>query len=215
MDRASPTLRVEPGTRIVSLADPGSAQPYGRWDDSIACAEITVADRPLAVTCLHVDRQLEVGSGEALTQSIERATRRRLPFLLIATSSAPAFSGGALQVVKALAALARLRAARLLHLALLADPSVGALAPCLAAPADLVLAEPDTRISFFDLPVRSGVDAPAPAAPLTAEALLRHGMIDRIVPEWRLRAVLGTVLRLYAARSSSKSEQPLTSLLVG
>ena len=124
--------------------------------------------------------------GEKLTRTIERATRDRLPLIIISGSG-----GGArmqegmlslMQMAKVSAALARFDSAGGLFISVLTNPTMGGVAASFASLGDLVFAEPRALIGFAGpRTIKATIRIELPKGFQTSEFLLEHGFIDRIV----------------------------------
>ena len=153
--------------------------------------------------------------GEKLARAAERAVRQELPLLTVSASGGARMQEGLLslmQMAKSMGAIARLGAVRLPHLSLLTDPCYGGVTASYATTADIILAEPGTRIGFAGARVvEQTIRQKLPEGFQTAEFQLEHGMLDMVVPRRELRDTLATLLKLYTrARDTSVSVTPET-----
>jgi len=124
--------------------------------------------------------------GEKLTRLIERATRERLPLIIISASG-----GGArmhegilslMQMAKVSAALARYDQAGGLFISVLTNPTMGGVAASFASLGDIIFAEPKALIGFAGpRTIQATIRIELPKGFQTSEFLLEHGYIDRIV----------------------------------
>jgi acetyl-CoA carboxylase carboxyl transferase subunit beta len=104
-----------------------------------------------------------------------------------------------MQMAKTVAALQRLGAAGVPYVSLLTDPTTGGVTASFAALGDVILAEPGALIGFAGPRVIEQITKQKlPAGAQSAEFLLQHGMVDRVVPRAELRSLLGRLLRVYA-----------------
>jgi acetyl-CoA carboxylase carboxyl transferase subunit beta len=138
--------------------------------------------------------------GEQVTRLFERAAERRHPVIVISASGGARMQEGVLslmQMGKSCAALARLKdEAKVPYLSVLTHPTTGGVAASFAMLGDLVFAEPGALIGFAGPRViQQTIGEDLPDGFQTAEYLLEHGMIDRIVPRRELRRSLVRVLR--------------------
>ena len=156
-----------------------------------------------AVVLAVTDARFLMGSlgsvvGEKLTRSIEEATRRRVPLILICGSAGARLHEGALslmQMAKIAAALARHAKAGGLTLCVLTHPTLGGAAAGLGFCGDIILAEPKALIGYTAPRIIAQFGrAPFPAGFQTSEFLLDHGFIDRIVPRPELRATIARMI---------------------
>jgi acetyl-CoA carboxylase carboxyl transferase subunit beta len=144
--------------------------------------------------------------GEKLTQLISHGSARRLPLIAFSSSGGARMQEGTLslmQMAKVATALARLRDARIPYISVLCDPTTGGVAASFASLGDLNLAEPGAVIGFAGRRViEQTTNQQLPEGFQTAEFLLRHGMLDAIVPRHRMRATLTQLLAMLAPRRS-------------
>ncbi|MBS0266633.1 MAG: acetyl-CoA carboxylase carboxyltransferase subunit beta [Planctomycetes bacterium] len=158
--------------------------------------------RPLV--CCVTDSAFIMGSmgsvvGEKLTRSIEEATRKSLPLVIVSASG-----GGArmhegilslMQMGKVCAALGRYHEARGLYISVLTNPTMGGVAASFASLGDIVFAEPKALVGFAGpRVVKATVKAELPEGFQTSEFMLAHGFIDRIVPRPQLRTEIARVI---------------------
>lgn len=140
--------------------------------------------------------------GEKVARAIEYAAKARLPFVTVTSSGGARLQEGMLslvQMAKTNAAAARLHAASVPFVAILADPTTGGVLASYAARADVLLAEPGARIGFAGpRVVREMTGRELPPGFQTAEFLRDHGLIDSVVERPRLRQTLGILLDLLA-----------------
>jgi acetyl-CoA carboxylase carboxyl transferase subunit beta len=104
-------------------------------------------------------------------------------------------------MAKVATALARLQDARTPYISILCDPTTGGVAASFANLGDLNLAEPGAVIGFAGRRViEQTTKQQLPDGFQTSEFLLRHGMLDAIVPRHRMRATLGQLLGMLRPR---------------
>ncbi|MEZ4237517.1 MAG: acetyl-CoA carboxylase, carboxyltransferase subunit beta [Myxococcota bacterium] len=137
--------------------------------------------------------------GEKITRLFERAAERKVPAIVISASGGARMQEGVLslmQMAKTCAALGRLRAAGLPYVSVLTHPTTGGVAASFAMLGDVILAEPGALIGFAGPRViRETIGQELPEGFQTAEYLLEHGLIDRIVTRHALKATLSRILR--------------------
>jgi acetyl-CoA carboxylase carboxyl transferase subunit beta len=136
--------------------------------------------------------------GEKVTRLFEHATERRLPVVLLHASGGARLQEGILslmQMAKAVAALERLREARLPFISVLLHPTTGGVAASFALLGDVNIAEPNALIGFAGPRViESTIRQKLPEGFQRSEFLLAHGMIDRIVSRLDMRRELGALV---------------------
>ncbi|MBS3734360.1 MAG: acetyl-CoA carboxylase carboxyltransferase subunit beta [Phycisphaerae bacterium] len=136
--------------------------------------------------------------GERLTRLIETATAEALPLVIVCTSGGARMHEGALslmQMAKTSAALARFDDAGGLYIAVLTDPTTGGTTASFVMLGDFILAEPGALIGFAGQRVIANtIREELPEGFQTAEFLLEHGFIDRIVPRSELRSEIAQII---------------------
>jgi acetyl-CoA carboxylase carboxyl transferase subunit beta len=136
--------------------------------------------------------------GEKITRLFERAMSAKLPVLLLQASGGARMQEGILslmQMAKMVAALERLRAARLPFISVLRDPTTGGVAASCALLGDVNVAEPQALIGFAGPRViQSTIGQKLPEGFQRSEFLLAHGMIDLIVPRPEMKTTLATLI---------------------
>jgi acetyl-CoA carboxylase carboxyl transferase subunit beta len=139
--------------------------------------------------------------GEKLTRLIERATRERLPVVIVCASGGARMQEGMLslmQMAKISGALERHRDHRLLYIPVLTHPTTGGVTASFAMLGDIILAEPKATIGFAGRRVvEQTLREKLPEDFQTAEYLLQHGFVDAIVPRTQLKQTLAQLIRLH------------------
>jgi acetyl-CoA carboxylase carboxyl transferase subunit beta len=137
--------------------------------------------------------------GERLTRITEEATRRGLPLVVFSGSG-----GGArmdegmhslMQMAKTSAALGRHRLARLPYVVVVTNSSYGGTMASWASLGDVIIAEPRAMMGFTGPRViRETLKVELPPGFQEAEFMLRHGLIDLIVPRMKMRETLNRII---------------------
>lgn len=139
--------------------------------------------------------------GEKITLLIEYALSKRLPLILISTAGGARMQEGMLslmQMAKTSAALARFDQAGLLYISIMTDPTSGGVTASFAMLGDINIAEPGSLIAFAGPRViRQTIAQDLPDNFQTAEFLLEHGMLDRVVHRHDLREELSRILNIH------------------
>lgn len=137
--------------------------------------------------------------GEKITRMVERATAERLPVILFCCSGGARMQEGILSLMQMAKTAQAVRAhdeAGLLYVPVLTDPTTGGVTASFAMLGDVILAEPGALIGFAGPRViRQTIGQKLPQGFQSAEYLLKHGFVDRIVKRERLRSTLGILLR--------------------
>jgi acetyl-CoA carboxylase carboxyl transferase subunit beta len=137
--------------------------------------------------------------GERLTRLTEMATERRLPLVIFSGSGGGArMDEGMLslvQMAKTSAALGRHREAGLPYVVIVTNSSYGGTMASWASLGDVIIAEPRAMMGFTGPRViRETLKVELPPGFQEAEFMLRHGLIDLIVPRSRMRETLRKVI---------------------
>ncbi|MCB9852265.1 MAG: acetyl-CoA carboxylase carboxyltransferase subunit beta [Phycisphaerales bacterium] len=136
--------------------------------------------------------------GEKVTAAIERATDDSLPVVIVTCSGGARMQEGLvslMQMAKTSAAIARHDDAKGLYITVLTDPTTAGVAASFASLGDIALAEPKAMIGFAGPRVIwNTVKTELPEGFQTAEFMLEHGYVDRIVPRSELRNEIARII---------------------
>lgn len=123
--------------------------------------------------------------GEKITYSVEKAIELKLPIVIFCVSGGARMQEGIIslmQMAKTTAAISKLNEAGLLYISVLTDPTYGGVTASFASIADIVLAEPKASIGFAGKRViEQTIGEELPENFQTAEFMLEHGFVDKIV----------------------------------
>lgn len=137
-------------------------------------------------------------AGEKITRAIELAVEKKIPCIIFSTSGGARMQEGILslmQMAKTSAALGRLAEAKLPYISVLTHPTTGGVSASYATLGDVILAEPGALIGFAGPRViKDTTKQTLPPGFQTSEFLLKHGLIDQIVPRLELRERLHELL---------------------
>jgi acetyl-CoA carboxylase carboxyl transferase subunit beta len=112
-----------------------------------------------------------------------------------------------MQMAKMVAALERLRAAKLPFISLLCDPTTGGVAASCALLGDVNVAEPGALIGFAGPRViASTIRQKLPDGFQRSEFLLSHGMVDLIVARADMKETIATLIMHFVASRSAASQ---------
>lgn len=132
--------------------------------------------------------------GEKITYAIEQAIEKKMPLIIFCVSGGARMQEGIvslMQMAKTTAAISRLNEAGLLYISVLTDPTYGGVTASFASIADIILAEPGAMIGFAGQRViEQTIGEKLPEGFQTAEFLLEHGFIDKIVERKELKNTL-------------------------
>lgn len=137
--------------------------------------------------------------GEKITYAIEQAIEKKLPVVMFSVSGGARMQEGIIslmQMAKTTAALTKLDEAGLLYISVLTDPTYGGVTASFASLGDIILAEPKAMIGFAGQRViKQTIGEELPEGFQTAEFLLEHGFIDKIVERKDLKDTLYKLIK--------------------
>lgn len=169
--------------------------------EAVVTGKAYVKGRPVILAVM--DPTFMMGSmgsvvGEKITAAIERATDEDLPVVIVTCSGGARMQEGLIslmQMAKTSAALARHDDAGGLYVVVMTDPTTAGVAASFAFLGDIIVSEPGAMIGFAGPRVIwNTVKEELPEGFQTAEFMLEHGFIDRIVPRRELRNELGRLI---------------------
>ncbi len=137
--------------------------------------------------------------GEKITRAIERGIEKRIPVIIVSASGGARMYEGILslmQMAKTSAALAQLGQKGLPYISILTNPTMAGVMASYATLGDVILAEPEALIGFAGARViKETAQQNLPEGFQTSEFLLKHGLIDQIVPRLELKNRLISLLQ--------------------
>jgi acetyl-CoA carboxylase carboxyl transferase subunit beta len=141
--------------------------------------------------------------GEKIARAIDRAIQSGTPLVIVSASGGARMQEGAIslmQMAKISASLMRLDEARLPYISVLTDPTTGGVTASYAMLGDLNIAEPGALIGFAGPRViEQTIRQKLPEGFQRAEFLLKHGMLDAVVPRLELKPYISKALKFFAA----------------
>ncbi|MBV9504465.1 MAG: acetyl-CoA carboxylase carboxyltransferase subunit beta [Acidobacteriia bacterium] len=139
--------------------------------------------------------------GEKITRAIERAIERRTALIIVSASGGARMQEGAIslmQMAKISAGLMRLDEERLPYISVLTDPTTGGVTASYAMLGDLNIAEPGALIGFAGPRViEQTIRQKLPEGFQRSEFLLKHGMLDAVVPRPQLKPFVSKALNFF------------------
>lgn len=179
-------------------------------EEAVACgtAKINGEDTVICV----MDSGFLMGSmgvvvGEKITYAIEKAIELKLPIIIFCVSGGARMQEGIMslmQMAKTTAALTKLDEAGLLYISVLTDPTYGGVTASFASLGDIVLAEPGAMIGFAGPRViEQTIGESLPEGFQTAEFLLEHGFIDKIVERKDLKDTIYKLIQYHKGGNSN------------
>ncbi|HYV97831.1 MAG TPA: acetyl-CoA carboxylase, carboxyltransferase subunit beta [Gemmatimonadaceae bacterium] len=137
--------------------------------------------------------------GEKIARLGQRSLERKYPLLIVSASGGARMQEGVLslmQMAKTAAVLSQLAERRIPYVSILTNPTTGGVSASYAMLGDAIVAEPGAVIGFAGPRViKQTLGQDLPEGFQTAEFLLEHGMLDRVVPRRELKETIGRLLR--------------------
>jgi acetyl-CoA carboxylase carboxyl transferase subunit beta len=137
-------------------------------------------------------------AGEKITRAIETALKKKIPCIIVSASGGARMQEGIyslMQMAKTSSALGKLAQAGLPYISVLTNPTTGGVTASFATLGDVILAEPGAMIGFAGARViKDTTKQTLPPGFQTAEFLLKHGLVDQIVPRTELRERIRDIL---------------------
>lgn len=138
--------------------------------------------------------------GEKITYAVEKSIELKYPLIIFTVSGGARMQEGIMslmQMAKTTAAISKLNKAGGLYISVLTDPTYGGVTASFATIADIVLSEPGAMIGFAGQRViEQTIGESLPEGFQTAEFLLEHGFIDKIVERRELKHTLKRLIDL-------------------
>jgi len=180
--------------------------------EAVVCGEGKIQGQDVVIAVM--DFQFIGGSmgavvGEKVTRSIEHATDKGRPVILICCSGGARMDEGVLslmQMAKTSAALCRHDQAGLACITVLTHPTLAGVSASFAFLGDIIIAEPKAMIGFTGARViEQTIKKPLPEGFQNAEFLLEHGQIDMVVERRNMREMLAKLLAFATHRPARKA----------
>jgi len=172
--------------------------------DALISAAGALAGRPVHICSMEarfIGGSMGCVVGEMITRAIERSIARRMPLVIVSASGGARMQEGAvslMQMAKISAALMRLDESGVPYISVLTDPTTGGVTASFAMLGDLNVAEPGALIGFAGPRViEQTIRQKLPEGFQRSEFLLKHGMLDAVVPRLELKSYIATALRFF------------------
>lgn len=142
--------------------------------------------------------------GEKITYSMEKAIELNVPFIIFCTSGGARMQEGIIslmQMAKTTSAVAKMNKDGILYISVLTDPTYGGVTASFASIADIVLAETGAMIGFAGQRlIQQTIGQSLPEGFQTAEFLLDHGFIDKIVERQNMKKTIFDLIQFHKRR---------------
>jgi acetyl-CoA carboxylase carboxyl transferase subunit beta len=181
-----------------------AAQEATNLADALISAAGTLDGRKIQICAMEpkfIGGSMGCVMGEKITRAIERSMSRKEPLVIISASGGARMQEGAIslmQLAKISSALMRLDEARVPFISVLTDPTTGGVTASLAMLGDLNIAEPGALIGFAGPRViEQTIRQKLPEGFQRSEFLLKHGMLDAVVPRLDLKNYISKALTFF------------------
>jgi acetyl-CoA carboxylase carboxyl transferase subunit beta len=139
--------------------------------------------------------------GEKIARGIDYAIKNNIPFVMISKSGGARMMEAAfslMQMAKTSAKLSLLDKAGIPYISLCTDPTTGGVTASYAMLGDLNISEPGALIGFAGpRVVKETIGKDLPKGFQTAEFVLDHGFLDKIIPRTELKSKLSALLQMF------------------
>ena len=169
--------------------------------EAVICGRAYIRGRPVVLAVMNpsfIMASMGAVVGEKITASIEMAADENLPLVIVTASGGARMQEGMVslvQMAKTSAALGKLDDAGGLYIVVATDPTTAGVAASFACLGDVIVAEPRAMMGFAGPRVIANtIKSELPKGFQTAEFMLEHGFVDRIVPRHDLRKEIARVI---------------------
>ena len=173
-------------------------------DDAVVCGTGKINKEEVVICVMEGNFLMgSMGSvvGEKITYSIEKAIELKLPLIIFSVSGGARMQEGIIslmQMAKTSSAIAKLNEAGGLFISVLTDPTYGGVTASFASLGDVILAEPNAMIGFAGKRViKQTIGEELPTGFQTAEFLLEHGFVDKIVERKDMKDTLYKIIQFH------------------
>ena len=172
--------------------------------DALISGTGLLAGRPVNICAMEpkfIGGSMGAVMGEKITRAVEHSIAARMPLIVISASGGARMQEGAvslMQMAKISAALMRLDEAGIPYISVLTDPTTGGVTASLAMLGDLNIGEPGALIGFAGPRViEQTIRQKLPEGFQRSEFLLKHGMLDAVVPRGEMKAWIAKALEFF------------------
>ena len=176
-------------------------------NEAVVTGEGTIGGYPVVIGIM--DSRFRMGSmgsvvGEKITRAIEKAAVKKYPFIMFSASGGARMQEGVLslmQMAKTSAALAKLHDKNILFISVLTNPTTGGVSASFASLGDINISEPNALIGFAGRRIiEQTIKQKLPDDFQTAEFLLKHGQLDKIIHRRDMKQILTKLLDMHLVR---------------
>lgn len=172
--------------------------------EAVVTGIATLENLPFGIAVM--DSRFRMGSmgsvvGEKICRIIDYCTEHRLPFILFSASGGARMQEGIISLIqmgKTSVSLKRHSDAGLLYISYLTHPTTGGVSASFASVGDINLSEPKALIGFAGRRViEQTINEKLPEDFQTAEFLLEHGQLDKVVHRKDMKETLAQILKMH------------------
>ncbi len=173
-------------------------------NEAIVTGQAEMDNMPVVIAVM--DARFRMGSmgsvvGEKITRAIEKAIELKAPFILFSASGGARMQEGVLslmQMAKTSAALKKLSNHGGLFISVMTHPTTGGVSASFASLGDYNFAEPGALIGFAGRRIiEQTIRQDLPDDFQTAEFLLKHGQLDKVISRLDMKDTLTTILDIH------------------
>ncbi|XVK95445.1 acetyl-CoA carboxylase, carboxyltransferase subunit beta [Staphylococcus nepalensis] len=173
-------------------------------NEAVVTGTATLEDIEYGIAVM--DARFRMGSmgsvvGEKICRIIEHCTEHRLPFILFSASGGARMQEGIIslmQMGKTSVTLKKHMDAGLLYISYITNPTTGGVSASFASVGDINLSEPKALIGFAGRRViEQTINEKLPDDFQTAEFLLEHGQLDKVVHRKEMKMTLSNILKMH------------------
>ncbi|WP_430784830.1 acetyl-CoA carboxylase, carboxyltransferase subunit beta [Virgibacillus flavescens] len=182
-----------------------------KLNEAVVTGKGTIEGEP-TVICV-MDSRFRMGSmgsvvGEKIARAVEEARKQSLPIMIFTASGGARMQEGVLslmQMTKTSVAIKRFSDAGGLLLSIMTHPTTGGVSASFASLGDYNFAEPGALIGFAGRRiVEQTIREKLPDDFQTAEFLLEHGQLDKVIHRQDMKKIVTTLLIMHKKGGDSK-----------
>jgi acetyl-CoA carboxylase carboxyl transferase subunit beta len=194
------------------------AQTKTGSNDAIQVAHGEIGGLPAVVAVMDyrfIGGSMGVAVGEGIVAAARLAVLQNAALIAVTSSGGARMQEGMLslmQMPRSVIAIDQVKEAGLPYLVLLTDPTTGGVSASFAMLGDIHIAEPGAQIGFAGQRViEETIRETLPDGFQRAEYLLKHGMVDMVVPRLELHDTLARLLQLLRRPNPAADVVPIPS----
>lgn len=140
--------------------------------------------------------------GEKIVRLADKARLHQVPLIIVSSSGGARMQEGIfslMQMARTSAAIGKFQENKGLYISILTNPTTGGVSASFAFLGDIIIAEPASIIGFAGARIiEQTTKQKLPPGFQTAEFLLEHGQIDKIVERKNMKKMLARLLQFYS-----------------